>query len=357
MSAQLNDRGRLLSIDVYRGMTMALMCFGGLGAALKNALGHQWLTHQFLHVAWEGCVIWDLIQPSFIFIVGVAMPFAFAIRTSRGATHKQLLRHAFKRSLQLLAIGIAIVCVHKGSPRIELTTVLQQIAIAYFIAYFFLGRGLKVQLSGALIILFIHSALFLLWGGWDGAWAKNANFASWLDNTILGRMDPGGYTSFNAFSSAATILFGMMAGELLRREMSDNAKVIRLVVAGVVFLLVGVILSPVIPVVKRIWTASWAIYSTGWALLLLAFFYWLIEVAGRRRWTFPFMVVGMNSITMYILYQMLRGNIDRWLWVFTRYILEPLGSAGPIIQQFFIFGVLWYMVYWLYKRNIFLKVG
>jgi predicted acyltransferase len=360
MSAQLSEKGRVLSIDVYRGMTMMLMCLGGLGHALIEGLGrNHWITHQFLHVPWQGCVIWDLIQPSFMFIVGVAMPFAFAIRMSRGADHRTLIHHAAKRSLQLLIIGMAIVCIHKQTILVDVTTVLQQIAISYFFAYFLLGRSFKTQAGAALVVIIIHSALFMLWPGVGsgGAFAKNANFASWLDNTILGRMDPGGYTSFNAFSSIATVIFGMMAGELLRREMSENRKAVTLAIAGVAFLLIGSLLGPIVPIVKRIWTGSWVIYSTGWALLLLSLFYWLIEIVKLRRWTFPFMVVGMNSITIYIIYQMLRSSIDRWLWVFTRYFLEPLGGAGPVIQQFFVLGVLWYAVYWLYKRNIFLKVG
>ncbi|HUU29069.1 MAG TPA: DUF5009 domain-containing protein [archaeon] len=360
MSPELTKHGRLLSLDVYRGLTMLLMCSSGLGlGVLENTPGWSWLARQVDHVAWKGCVLWDLIQPSFMFIVGVAMPLAFAIRSARGQSRAQQFKHVVKRSLSLLIIGVALICVSRGKYVIDLTTVLQQIAIGYFFAFFVLGRGFRVQTITVFLILAVHWALFQFWPGVgpDGPWAKNANFASWLDYLWLNRYDPGGYTSFNAFSSTATIIFGVMAGELLRKEITEKRKVVYLALAGVCFLILGTLLHPLIPVVKRIWTASWAIYSTGWALLLLAFFYWVIEVAGRRKWCFIFMVVGMNSIFIYVFNWLMRGSLNEWIWAFTRPVLDPLGAPGTIIQSVLLLAALWYSVYWLYKREIFLKVG
>jgi len=360
MRPTLSPRGRLLSLDVYRGFTMMLMCSAGFGLyVLRDNPGWQWLANQFRHVRWEGCVIWDLIQPSFIFIVGVAMPFAFAARRARGQTRPQMFKHVWKRSLSLLLIGMAIVCVHKDTLLIDLTTVLQQIAIAYFFAFFVLERGLKVQALVTLGILLVHWACFQFWPGVgpDGPWAKNANFAAALDYWWLGRYDPGGYTSFNAFSSIATVIFGIMAGELIMKDLPDKKKLLYLVLAGAGLLVLGTLLHPLVPVVKRIWTSSWTIYSAGWAFLLLAFFFWTIEMLNKRRWCFIFMVVGMNSIAIYVFHQMLHGSIDKWLWVFTRGFLDPLGDVGVIIQAFLVLAVQWYFVYWLYKREIFLKVG
>jgi predicted acyltransferase len=117
------------------------------------------------------------------------------------------------------------------------------------------------------------------------------------------------------------------------------------------------LLSPAIPLIKRIWTPSWAIFSAGCAYLLLAFFYGMIEIANKRNWFFIFTVVGMNSIAIYVFFQMMRGSINGWLWVFTRGFLGPLSDLGTIIQYCLVLAVQWYFVYWLYKRKIFLKVG
>ena len=360
MNQTNTNRGRLLSLDVYRGFTMILMASAGFGfLTLRDNPGWRWLANQFDHVPWEGFVIWDLIQPSFIFIVGAAMPFAFAIRSGRGESRSQQLSHVAKRSLTLLIIGMAIVCVHKDQMLISLTTVLQQIAIAYFFAFFVLGRGLKVQALAALGVLLFHWACFQFGpgSGPGGIWVKNVNFAAWLDYTWLGRYEEGGYTSFNAVSSNSTVILGIMAGELLRQEISGGKKALFLLLAGLALIAAGAALHQLIPVVKRIWTPSWTIFSGGWAFLLLAAFYWMIEVKNWRKWCFIFTVVGMNSITIYVFYQMLHGSIDPWLWVFTRSFLSPFGDLGLIIHAFLVLAVHWYLVYWLYKREIFLKVG
>jgi heparan-alpha-glucosaminide N-acetyltransferase len=360
MSNELPYKGRLLSLDAYRGITMVFMVSAGFGlSSLADNPAWRWLASQVEHVAWEGFTAWDLIQPSFIFIVGVAMPFAFAVRRARGQAYGEMLKHVFKRSLTLLLVGMAIVCIHRNAMQICLTTVLQQIAIAYFFAFFVLGRGLKVQLSAALGILVLHWALFQFWPGVgpEGAWAKNANFGSALDYWWLGRFDKGGYLSINALSSISTVIFGVMAGELLIRGKSEIGKVWWLFLAGIVFLIVGAALHPLIPVVKRIWTPSWTIFSAGWALIFLAICHWVIEVGNKRKWCFIFKVVGMNSITIYVFCQMMRGSINSWLHVFTRGFLVPLGDIGVIIQSLLVLTVHWYLVYWLYKREIFLKVG
>jgi predicted acyltransferase len=338
---------------------MFLMASAGFGfTVLADNPGLQWWAHQFMHVEWEGFGIWDLIQPSFIFIVGVAMPFAFAIRSGRGESRASQFGHAAKRSLTLLIIGMAIVCVHKDKLVIDFITVLQQIAIAYFFAFFVLGRGWKVQALTALAVLAVHHLLYMFGPG-HGAeiYAKNANFAAWLDYTVLGTYNAGGYTSFNAFSSIATVILGIIAGEMIMRENSENRKVLWMFVTGVLLIAAGAALHPVIPVVKRIWTSSWTLFAGGWAFLLLGAFYWAIEVKGWRKWSFIFQVVGMNSIAIYVFHQMLRGSLDKWLWVFTRPFLGSMGDIGVILQSWMVLAIQWFFVYWLFKREIFLKVG
>lgn len=161
----------------------------------------------------------------------------------------------------------------------------------------------------------------------------------------------------NAFGSIATVIFGIIAGELLRKEIAGISKVKYLVLAGIAGIGIGMLLNPVIPVVKRIWTPSWTIYSAGWGAFLLAIFYWIIEVREKRKWCFAFLVVGMNSIAMYMIVSFLSGSVKEWVWVFTGWILSPLGDPGVIIHSVLVLSVFLYMVYWMYKREIFLKVG
>jgi len=360
MSAVLTRHKRLLSLDAYRGFTMFLMVSAGFGlSVLADNPGWEWLARQVDHVAWEGCVLWDLIQPSFIFIVGVAMPFAFAVRQQRGESRPQIFKHVWRRSLVLLLLGVGRVCIHRNELVFDMTTVLQQIAVAYFFAFFVLGRGMKIQFITAALILVVDWALFQFWPGVGpgGPWAKNANFHSAVELWVFGRLSPGGYTGMNAFGSIATVIFGITAGELLRKEIGEMSKVKWLALAGIAGIVLGSLLSPVIPVVKRIWTPSWTIYSAGWGCLLLAVFYWVIEVLNKRKWCFLFMVVGMNSIAIYMLVSFLRGSVKTWIWVFTGWALAPLGDIGTIIHYTLVLSVFCYMVYWMYKREIFLKVG
>lgn len=361
MTAELTERKRLLSLDVYRGFTMFLMVSAGFGlSALADNPGWEWLARQVDHVAWEGCSLWDLIQPSFIFIVGVAMPFAFAARSARGESRGDQFSHVWKRSLILLLLGVGRYILHTDTFLFDMTTVLQQIAVAYFFAFFVLGRRFRTQLGVALLILIADWALFHFWPGVGpgGAYAKNANFHSAVELWVWGRISPGGYAGFNAFGSIATVIFGIMAGELLRKQIADTAKVKYLLLAGLGAIAAGWLLSLIgIPVVKRIWTPSWTIYSAGWASLLLGVFYWIIEVRNWRKWCFIFTVVGMNSIAIYMLVSLLRGSVNNWISTFFGWLLEPRGDLGVIIHYNMVLLVFWYMVYWMYRRRIFLKVG
>ncbi len=360
MSPELTKQKRLLSLDAYRGLTMFLMVSAGFGLdSLSGSPAWSWLARQVDHVAWEGCVLWDLIQPSFIFIVGVAMPFAFAIRSGRGESRTQLFKHAFWRALLLLLLGVGRICIDQNELVWNMTTVLQQIAVAYFLAFFVLGRGWKVQLAAVLFVLVSDWALFQFWPGVGpgGPYAINANWHSAVEQWVFGHTDPGGYTMINCWGSTATVILGIMSGELLHSGTEERKKAAVLMLLGAAAIALGLALSPFIPVVKRIWTPSWVVFSGGWAALTLGVFYLLIDVWNLRRWPFVFTVVGMNCITIYMVVSFLRGEVNDWIGVFTRGVLEPLGPAGVIIQSCLVLAAFWYMLYWMYKRGIFLKVG
>jgi predicted acyltransferase len=350
---------RLQSLDAYRGLIMFTLLCGGIFQSLKDTPGWTWLAHQNEHVEWAGCVYWDLIQPSFMFMVGVAMPFAFARREALGDAWPQRLRHALIRAFNLLAIGIILD--HFGADKIQIgiIRVLQQIAIGYVIAFFVVGRGLRVQGITAAAILIGYQLLWMFnpWNGPGGPWAMgNENIGSAFDRWMIGRNYSGYYVGLNAIPASVTIILGVMAGTLIQAT-TDLRRTSRiLLVAGFAGIAFGLAVSPWFPLIKRIWTPSFAVFAAGCTTLMLLCFYWTIEVLGWRRWSFPLVVVGMNSIAAYVL----GGSFGGWFrsattaWV--GWLKEPLGEAWWLVFQRGLFALAaWAVLYWLWRRKIFFK--
>ena len=359
------SRARLVSLDAYRGLIMLTLLFGAIFKPLKDMPGWHWLYVQNDHVEWAGCVFWDLIQPSFMFMVGVSMPFALARRREAGDSWGKRFRHVLLRSFNLILVGIFLD--HAGAENIEIgfIRVLQQIAIGYFLAFFVAERPWRMQALTAAAILCGWTLIWMFnpWNGPGGPWAMGFEniggaFDRWLfDHGIIGKRNyPGYYTGLNAIPATATILFGVMAGGLIQRGLPHTRVLLVLVGAGAVAILAGLAVSPWLPLIKRIWTPSFAVYAGGWTALMLAFFYWIIEVRGFRRWAFPFVVVGMNSIAAYVI----GGCFGKWfkhvssVWI--KGLEEPMGKIWfPMFQQVLWVAFAWYVLYWLWKRRIFFK--
>ncbi len=385
--------GRLMSLDAYRGFVMLAMASGGLGLAKMtdpNFGGSRlWeaFLRQFEHVAWRGCSFWDLIQPSFMFIVGVALPFSHATRRARGQTWLRLFARAVYRSLVLIALGVFLASRGHDRTNFLFTNVLAQIGLGYTFVFLLLGRPIAIQALAVVAILVLDWAAFaahslpkpgIVWAevgvyanwnhlhGFAAHWEKNINAAAAFDRWFLNlfpqpdgtpfRFEPGGYTTLNFVPSMATMILGVMAGEALRTRAPSASMVRALFLAGVVGIIVGTLLDrDVCPVVKRIWTPSWAIYSAGWASLLLAAFHGVIDVLGYRRWAFPMVVVGVNSIAMYLMAQLTK----RWV---ADNLKTHLGTGlfsglyGPLIESLAVLMVLWLACFWLYRNRVFLKI-
>jgi predicted acyltransferase len=300
-------------------------------------------------------VFWDLIQPAFMFMVGVAMPFAFASRVARGATFGDNLRHVVVRSLKLIALSHLFTIVQDHRFQLGFVNVLSQIAFTYFFCFLLMQLTFRWQAVAAALILAGHWALFVLFPGPDGAFSPTHNVGAVIDLAILGRNYSGHYVTINFISSTVTTLFGVWTGYLMASNRSLNAKLKILAAAAAGCFTLGLLLSPVIPIVKRIWTPSFAIYSTGWVLLMLIAFVWLIEKKGYRKIANPMLVVGANSIFAYVCFQLFRGSISNAIGVVTGRF-EWLGTLAPVALATSTVAVIWYFCYWLYKRNILIKV-
>jgi len=349
---------RYLALDAYRGFIMLVLVSAGFGLAAlaKSKPAFNWLAAQFEHKPWEWIAFWDLIQPAFMFMVGVAMPFAIASRLAFDPSRAALLRHVAARSLRLVIWSQVLMSISRGKLYFQMINVLAQIGLTYLLCYLIMQVRLRWQILTAVLILIGHWALFVAFPGSEGPFlSKTTNIGARIDEFLFGHMNSGYWANINFITSTATTLFGVWTGELLRSRKSHGQKMRALAIAAAGSLALGLAIHPWNPIIKRICTSSFTLYSTGWVLIMLLAFYWIIEVKRWRKWTFPLVVVGANSIFIYSIEQVLRGWLNRAVGVFTfRY--EFLGAYGSVAQAVTVLLVMWYMCYWLYRRKIFFKL-
>jgi heparan-alpha-glucosaminide N-acetyltransferase len=386
---------RLASLDVFRGLTMLFMAseimrIPAVARQFTASPTAQRVAYLLDHVEWTGFVPWDLIQPSFMFMVGVALPFSVASRRARGDPFRAQLGHAVRRAFILVALGIVLRSIGRPQTYFTFEDVLTQIGLGYVPLFLLAHASARTQWASAAAILVVTWAAFALYplppAGFDTAlvgvpadwphhlagfaahWDKNTNLANRADQWFLNlfpRESPfvynrGGYTTLNFVPSLATMIFGLLAGELLRGPARARDTLRRLLVYGAAGIALGAALhfAGIAPLVKRIWTPSWAIFSAGWAAVFLAFFYYIVDVRGWRRWAFPFLVVGMNSIAMYVIVHVAEQWMrDAWRTHLGRGTLQAFGAAyEPIVVGALSLLVFWLMLYWMYKRRIFIRI-
>jgi heparan-alpha-glucosaminide N-acetyltransferase len=349
---------RYVALDAYRGFIMVVLVsagFGLTGLAERNP-AFNGIAAQFEHMPWEWIHFWDLIQPAFMFMVGVAMPFAFARRMELGATQRRLFWHVAARSFRLILMSQILISISRGTMYFQLINVLAQIGITYFLCYLIMQMSFRWQAVIAAAALIGHWALFVAFPGTEGPFmSKTTNIGAVIDTFVFGHINPGYWANINFITSMVTTLFGVWTGELLRSKRPHSQKMRIIAISAGACLALGLIIHPWNPIIKRICTTSFTLYSAGWVLLMLLAFYWVIEVKGYRRWTFPLVVVGANSIFIYSIDQVLRGWLNRALGVFTLRF-EWIGQFAPVAQSCAVLLVMWYLCYWLYKRKIFIKL-
>ena len=241
-------------------------------------------------------------------------------------------------------------------PVLQLINVLSQIAFGYVICFLIMQLKFRWQVQPARRCWSATGRCSSLFPGPDGAWSQTGNIGAVIDQKLLGYNYSGYYTTINFIGNAVTILFGCWAGMLLR-----TPEIARLQAQGPGRLRgrglrAGLALEPFIPMVKRLWTPSFTFFSAGWVIVMLMAFYWMIEVRKWKAWTFPFLVFGMNSIFAYSIGQIgLKGWLNRGLASFTGNF-GFLGDLGAIPQQVLVMACIWYVCYWLYRRQIFFKI-
>jgi len=307
-SASSQNPERLLSLDFFRGATMFLLIaefthfFSHLhDPALEGSFIYS-IAGQFHHHSWNGLRFWDLIQPYFMFIVGVAMPYSMANRLKRGQTKAQINRHAIQRAFLLLFLGWALYCIGPGRIEFRFQNVLAQLAVTYILAFLIMKKPVWVQIAFSLLLLALTEILYRgFWvEGFNHAFIPNENFGTWLDLQYGGADLNGHWVSFNAIPTTAHTIWGVLAGQLLMSQRKEGQKLKILLIAGVIGVVVGYGLNPITPIIKRISTTSFVIVSGGWTFLTLAFSYWLIDIKKRQKWSVFLRVVGMNPLFIYL---------------------------------------------------------
>jgi predicted acyltransferase len=353
--------GRLVSLDAFRGFIMAVLISNGFGLImLANDPRWGWLGREFDHVPWKGMVAWDLIQPAFMFMVGLAMPFAFARRQAEGQGFRQQFGHVIYRFFMLMIISQILMSITdeaypKYVPHFQLDNVLAQIAITYVLCFLIMQVKFPWQVLAAVLILALHWGLFVAFPGKDGPFSMTDNIGRRIDAVILGQNPAGYYVSINWLSSTFTTLLGVWAGQLMRMRKAHAYNVMALAGGAAMCFALGFAIMPWDPMIKRIWTDSFSLVSGGCVLLILLFFYWLVEMVGLRRLVFPLVVLGMNSIFIYCVHIVFTEMLYDSVGTFTRGY-PFLGILGPVAQWCTVALVMWYLCYWLYQRKIFFKI-
>lgn len=388
---------RLGSIDAYRGLVMFLMMaevlrLSGVARALTKA-GQESRVWNFLawhqsHVEWAGCSLHDLIQPSFSFLVGVALPFSIASRIAKGQSRGWMLFHAVVRAVVLVWLGVFLRSMGKDQTNWTFEDTLSQIGLGY-VPLFLLGfTKQRWQFAALVVILVGYWSAFALYplppddfdykavgvpadwpyhySGLAAHWNKNSNLAiafdtwlqQWLPRAVA--INRGGYATLSFIPTLGTMILGLIAGGWLRLSEPSWKKIGSLVAVGGLLLALGLGAheSGLCPCVKRIWTPSWTLYSGGWCFLLLAFFYTTIDVWGLASWSFPLRVIGANSIAAYLLADVTREFIVSSLHthlgpaLFTKIndIYRPfwIGVAVLLIE--------WLILFWLYRQKIHIRI-
>ena len=345
--------GRLVSLDAYRGFIMLLLISHGFGfSVLAHYPNFSWVARQVDHAAWEGCTFWDLIQPAFTFMVGVAMPFSMARRTSFGAQF----RHVAWRALVLIVLSNVLSnWTESRGLQFQLINVLCQIAFGYFLCFLIMQLPFKAQVAAGIAMLALAWGLYAAFPGPQGPFSQSGNIGQVIDRKLLGYNYSGYYTTINFIGNGVTILFGVWAGMLMQRPKTHGYRLKVLGACALAAFAAGLALQPFNPMVKRLWTASFTFFSAGWVLLMLMAFYWLVEVRGRRKWAFPAVVLGMNSIFIYSFGQVLHGWLNRGVANLTGSFWF-LGDLGAIPLNFVDLCIMWYLCYWLYKHKIFIRI-
>ncbi|WP_200975104.1 acyltransferase family protein [Echinicola sp. 20G] len=368
------SKKRILSLDVFRGITIFAMIL------VNNPGSWSAVYPPLLHAKWHGCTPTDLIFPFFLFIVGVAVELSLGGQLKKGAEKQQLVKKAFIRSLKLIGLGLLLTAFpYFDLANLRFPGVLQRIGVVYFIStlmYLYLSPRTTLATGAAILVLYwICMTVIPVPGIGEANLEAGTNLAAWIDQQILmGHMwsqtktwDPEGL--FSTLPAIVTCLLGIFCGKVLTGSSEHGARLKQWVTWGLALLIGGYLWSFVFPLNKALWTSSFVLYTAGWAFLGLALCYWILDVKGWQKWSLPFVIYGMNAITVFFLsgiiaklFGLIKLNLNGEMVSLKFFLQEVLFNGWLEPKNASLGGALLMMVilfipaYLMWKKNIIIKV-
>ena len=385
---------RNVAVDAYRGFVMFLMMaevlrLSAVARAFPANPVWQFLSYHQTHVDWAGCSLHDTIQPGFSFLVGVALPYSIASRLAKGGKQGSMFAHALWRSVLLIALGIFLRSMNSTQTYFTFEDTLTQIGLGYPLLFLLGFKPPRWQWWALGVIL---SGYWLAWALYPAAgagfdwqsvgvpanwshhysglaahWNKNANFGNAFDQWFLNlfpRVKPftynsGGYLTLSFIPTLGTMILGLAAGRWLRAA-APRIPFKHLLIGGAAGIAAGLLLhfTGICPIVKRIWTPSWTLFSGGLCFLFLAGFCWVVDVRGYKRLAFPLVVIGTNSIAAYLMAHLFERFIISSFRINLGQRFFQVWGAGhePFLMGIAVLSMYWLMLWWMYKRKLFLKI-
>lgn len=387
---------RVASVDVYRGLVMLLMMaevlsLSHVSEALPGNRFWAFLAFHQSHVEWTWLSLHDMIQPSFTFLVGVALPYSMASRKNRGVSRGSIMGHTLRRSLILIVLGILLRSINANQTNFTFEDTLTQIGLGYTFLVILGFYSPRIQLGAFILLLFGYWLAFALYPlpdasfdyaaagvsanwehhlqGFAAHWNKNTNLAWAFDQWFLNlfpRENPflfngGGYTTLSFIPTLGTMILGLFAGNALKSSRLPKEKLRYFMLAGLGLMVLAVLLhvTGINPIVKRIWTPAWTLFSGGICFLVLAFFYGIVDVAENKKGFFILKVIGVNSIAAYVIADAgIRSFISDALHTHLGQQYDHLLGApyASVINGLLVLFLIWLILYWMYKKKLFIKI-
>lgn len=358
---------RLVSLDFYRGFIMVLLMIGSVkfyDHINEITGGANPFVIQFFHHPWHGLRFWDLVQPGFMFIAGVSMSFSLYKQTAQGIPWNKQAKKALKRSGWLFFWGVLDYAVRGDHLSFELWDVLTQMSFTLLLAFLIFRWKTNAQLLFSLGLLILTACLYRFTNipGFDQPFTNQHNFGNYVDLVLMNKINPRGWVAINCIPTAAHTIWGAVAGKWLLSLSNNKSKLSRIFILGIITLVLGygLDIAGITPIIKHIATTSFTLASGGWCLLGLAFLYGWIDVLNHKRFLNFFLIVGMNSIFIYVFFEIV---VQRWLYdyinVIVNGLMSPVGiaeNAINVITSLVVFTIEWSLCFWLYKKKIYFKV-
>jgi predicted acyltransferase len=358
---------RLLSLDFMRGFIMVLLAMESTGlyehffdATKDNFLNGFFL--QFFHHPWNGLRFWDLIQPGFMFMAGVSMAYSLHKQTESGISWSDQFKKILKRCFWLFFWGVLDYAVRGNRLSFELWDVLTQLSFTTLVAFLIFRWRTKAQIGVCIGLLLLTEVLYRFTNvpGFDQPFTDQHNFGNYMDTILMNKINHDGWVAINCIPTAVHTIAGALTGKLLMSNRNDKIK--QMLIWALVVLLIGFGLDwlHITPIIKRIATTSFTLASLGWCLIGLAFCYWWIDIRNHKKYLQFFLIVGMNSIFIYLFFEIVGS---RWFNEYITIIATNVFSwfntpemLSNILASFCIFALEWTICWFFYKKKVFFKL-